>query len=260
MTFLFHKGKPYKWLNMIIDAHIHIGKWREKSFCGRQSSFDDCVRILKKCGIDGALVMTGDEGDNEKLLQSIKSHNPPPEIFFAFWINPKKKKNFLLLNKNKNLVKALKIHPSFLRKPITDDGFKIYLKWAEEQNKPCIVHCGRWKEVASYKLVLKIAKIYPCVNFILSHMGGDSPVIIRGAISDVQKKNLKNIYFGTESIREFWLIEEAIKKLGADRLIFGSDYNLNHPATFIAMIENLSCKEEEKEMILSKNFLKLMEG
>ena len=89
-------------------------------------------------------------------------------------------------------------------------------------------------------------------------MGGDSPTLVAGASNAIKERKLNNAYLGTESIREPWVVGRAIDTLGADRLIFGSDHNLNHPNSFIAVINALGLSNEEKAQIFGKNAQRLL--
>jgi predicted TIM-barrel fold metal-dependent hydrolase len=54
------------------------------------------------------------------------------------------------------------------------------------------------------------------------------------------------------------MLEYAVKTIGADRVLFGSDFSINCPATVLARIENAFLSEEEKGKILSGNLETLL--
>ncbi len=70
--------------------------------------------------------------------------------------------------------------------------------------------------------------------------------------------NLDNVFLGTESIRQFWLIEYAIKRLSSKRIIFGSDYNLNAPSAFLGVIQDAHLNEQQRQDILYKNAFNIL--
>jgi len=49
------------------------------------------------------------------------------------------------------------------------------------------------------------------------------------------------------------MLEYAVKSIGPDRVLFGSDFSINCPATVIARVENAFITEEQKRKILSEN-------
>jgi len=54
------------------------------------------------------------------------------------------------------------------------------------------------------------------------------------------------------------MMKEIIKKHGADRILFGSDYPWHLPSQEISLIRSLDISEEEKEMILGGNAARLL--
>jgi predicted TIM-barrel fold metal-dependent hydrolase len=54
------------------------------------------------------------------------------------------------------------------------------------------------------------------------------------------------------------MLEYAVQTIGPDRLLFGSDFSINCPATVLARIENALITEDQKRMILSENLQTLL--
>ena len=54
------------------------------------------------------------------------------------------------------------------------------------------------------------------------------------------------------------MLEYAVKTIGPDRVLFGSDFSINCPATVIARIEHAFITEEQKQKILSGNLQALL--
>jgi len=213
------------------------------------------MTALASAGVLEALVMTTDARDNEGLLAAVRSWRGPVSLYFAAWVDPEDPDVSLFLERNKHDIAAIKVHPSFARRPITDPAFGPCLEYAEANHLPVIVHCGRWREVAGFELAVRAAVSHPGCPFILSHMGGDSPSLVKEAVAAVRQ--LANVYLGTESIREYWVIAEAIDALGPGRLVFGSDFNLNHPATFLATIRAIGLDRASEALILGDNARRL---
>jgi predicted TIM-barrel fold metal-dependent hydrolase len=250
----------YDPLMRILDAHVHAGRWKEPSFCGRESHVADVVRVMRASGVSGALVMPTDEGDNKGLLAAVRAEQTGFPLRFAFWADPALPGNLALLEAESGSVSAIKIHPSFLRRPITDPAFGPYLDVAGELALPVLVHCGNWREVAGFDKALAVAVARPGVSFILGHMGGDNPPLVKATIQALASGGPANAFLGTESIRQYDLVQEALDRLGPARLVFGSDHNLNHPRSFIAVIEALEASAEDKAMILGGNLERLVPG
>jgi predicted TIM-barrel fold metal-dependent hydrolase len=54
------------------------------------------------------------------------------------------------------------------------------------------------------------------------------------------------------------VLEYAVKAIGPDRVLFGSDFSINDPSTVIARIEHAFLTEEQREKILSRNLEALL--
>ena len=93
---------------------------------------------------------------------------------------------------------------------------------------------------------------------IIAHLGGDQPSLCTSCASAVKESGLKNVYLGTESVREFYFVNRVVKTVGAGRVIFGSDYNLGLPKMYIPIIESLSISSEEKDLIFHRNISRLL--
>ena len=241
---------------MIIDSHIHIGKWSE-IFFNYESTVDDAVKVMKDSGVNAAVCMPTDSTPNIELFNQIRNIKEF-KFYFNAWINPSDSSLDNFLKENLKNISLFKIHPSFQKLRITDPSYEKYLIMASENNKPVVVHCGRWQEMAGYGIALEIAEKYDKLNLILAHMGGDQPAILLTCAQEIKKRKLSNVYLGTESVREFYFVNEAVKLVSPEKVIFGSDYNLGLPGMYIPVVDSLKISSADKELIFSGNILRLM--
>jgi signal transduction histidine kinase/predicted TIM-barrel fold metal-dependent hydrolase len=242
----------------IIDAHVHVGRWREPGFTPVIETPEETVRLYRTLQYRGVLAMPTDQGHNEELLQFVRAQQGPVQVRFACWISPDDPGSLGWVNRALDHVAAFKLHPSFLKRPITDPSFIPYLQLASDHGRPAVIHCGRWQEIAGFHHALEVARRYPELNLILSHMGGDSPLLVKELLDILVKEELPNVYLGTESIREYWLVLEAIQRLGPNRLVFGSDFNLNHPEVFRALIDHCGLSNVDRYLVFFGNINRLL--
>lgn len=241
----------------IIDGHIHIGQWSDV-FLNYNSTVGEAVKVMKESGVSSAIALPCDTFENEKLLKDILSVKDEFVFHFAAWINPEDKTLDKFLEDNSKNIKCLKFHPSFQRKNVLDESFKKYFDYAEDLKIPVIIHCGRWKEVASFDFPITLAKQRPDLNVILAHLGGDQPSLCTSCATSVKESGADNLYLGTESVREFYFVNKVVNTVGAEKVIFGSDYNLGLPKMYIPIVESLKISQEEKELIFSGNVSRLL--
>jgi len=88
-------------------------------------------------------------------------------------------------------------------------------------------------------------------------MGGDSPHLVRACVKEILRLGLGNCFLGTESIREPWLVRRAIDRTGPDRVVFGSDYNLNEPSAFLAVLRATGIGADAMAAVLGGNAAEL---
>jgi hypothetical protein len=99
---------------------------------------------------------------------------------------------------------------------------------------------------------------YPELTLVCAHWGGGLPFY---ALMPEVAKALSNVYFDTAASP--WLYRDEIFKhvteiLGAEKVLYGSDYPLMKQSKLVKSIRALSLSEESKSMILGGNAQRLL--
>lgn len=103
-----------------------------------------------------------------------------------------------------------------------------------------------------------LAQEYPDVNFIIPHLGSFADDWrAQLAITDHLVRH-PNIYTDTAGVRRFDLLEQAVKRAGAGKILFGSDGPWLHPGIELAKIKALRLSPQQEKLILGENFLNLI--
>jgi predicted TIM-barrel fold metal-dependent hydrolase len=246
------RGKP-----LIIDGHIHAGYWSRDYFYGRGVEFAEIDACLEECGIDGAVLTSTDLRRNDPVIEFMRSSARLRYWFFP-WVNPTDPGDLDYVRRRRADIHGIKLHPSVDRVRITDKRAKPFLEFASDNRLPVLVHCGRWQEMSSYGLALDAAALFPGADFMLSHMGGDRPDLVTGAVEGILERRLENAYLGIEGVREYWIVRQAIDRLGAERVVFGSDFPLGHPRMYLGLVEALGLGERERDLVLGGNALRIL--
>jgi predicted TIM-barrel fold metal-dependent hydrolase len=242
---------------LIIDGHIHAGYWSPKMFLGRGSSFEAMEQCLIECGIDGAILTSTDRRDNASVAAFIAGETKRKYWFFP-WLNPGVEADIDYARRNAGGIDGIKLHPSCDRIRVDDPRTQPLLQLAQDHGLAVMVHCGRWQEMSSYLFALDVAAKYPAIRFVLSHMGGDTPELEMGTIEGIAQGGLDNVLLGIEGVREYWAVQEAVDDLGADRVLFGSDFPLGHPRMYMGVVDALRITAEQKDLIMGGNALRLV--
>jgi predicted TIM-barrel fold metal-dependent hydrolase len=103
-----------------------------------------------------------------------------------------------------------------------------------------------------------LAQEYPDVNFIIPHLGSFADDWrAQLALIDHLVRH-PNMYADTSGVRRFDLLEQAVKRAGPAKFLFGSDGPWLHPGVELAKIRALRLPVVQENLILGRNFLNLI--
>lgn len=114
------------------------------------------------------------------------------------------------------------------------------------------------KGIAGPGLVYPFLSCFPDITTICAHWGGGLPFY---ALMPEVRETLDNVYFDTAASPFLYrtkIYRQVIDLVGADKVLFGSDYPVMSPARVIDEIRQASIKDEERELILSGNAVRLL--
>jgi predicted TIM-barrel fold metal-dependent hydrolase len=103
-----------------------------------------------------------------------------------------------------------------------------------------------------------LATEYPTVPFIIPHLG---------SFADDWKAQLAlidhlvrhpNVHTDTSGVRRFDLLEDAVRRAGARKLLFGTDGPWLHPGLELAKVRALRLSAAEERLVVGGNILRLM--
>ena len=99
---------------------------------------------------------------------------------------------------------------------------------------------------------------YPEVSFIIPHLGSfsDDWRAHKGLIDLMER--YPNVYTDTSGVRRFDLLEEAVARAGAGKILFGSDGPWLHPGLELAKVLALGLTKEDQYSILGNTLLRLI--
>ncbi len=239
---------------MIIDCHCHAGKG--DGLTGPWDTSAPLERYLARAryaGIARTVVFSVFHSDYElanRNVASIVARHSSRLIGFAF-VNPKDN--------------AGHVHDLVLE-AVTDYGFrgiKIHQHDGRVTREVCEV-ARKFRLPIIYDVMGEITTVelvaaeYPSVNFVIPHLGSfaDDYRIQLGFIDQLVR--CPNVYTDTAGIRRFDLLEEAVKRAGAHKVLFGSDGPFLHPGVELFKIRALGLTKMEEQRILGENLLGLI--
>ena len=244
----------------INDIHIHLG-WSDgiNNFFD-PNKLDDFISENKI----GEIALIPFEKDtalyNQKIIKLSKENK---RIHGFYWIHKNQVEDDLKVLRNEigNGLIGVKFHGSYENLPVSAETYQPIMHLLDEKQAVLLVHCGRYKDGSaesntSFLHGLQVARKFPRIRVILAHMGGNDTSIAKRAVESASK--LRNVYFDTSGTSTPYRIEYAVKALGKERILFGSDFPW---CSFRAMYYNVAdslLDEDEKYAILHDNFKKIV--
>lgn len=112
-------------------------------------------------------------------------------------------------------------------------------------------------EVAVVEL---LAREYPQVQFVIPHLGSFADDWrAQSALIDHLVRH-PNVYTDTSGVRRFDILKDAVRRAGAEKVLFGSDGPWLHPGLELAKVRLLGLPAADEGLILGTNALRLLAG
>ncbi len=112
--------------------------------------------------------------------------------------------------------------------------------------------------VGQASVVEMLAPQFPDVNFIIAHLGSFADDWRAQQQVVDQLVRFPNVYTDTSGVRRFDYIVQAVKRAGAQKVLFGSDGPWLHPGVELHKIRTLGLPAEQAALVLGGNILRLM--
>jgi uncharacterized protein len=102
-----------------------------------------------------------------------------------------------------------------------------------------------------------LADTFPDTTIVFPHLGGNRDDIF-ARIEIIAKHKNAHIDLSGSGIERVGILEKAVKEIGADRVLYGSDFTINEPSAVIARVRNAFLTPDEREKILFRNVERLL--
>ncbi|MEW6237931.1 MAG: amidohydrolase family protein [Candidatus Omnitrophota bacterium] len=242
---------------MITDCHVHIGK---SNWFHVYANADLLIDAADKAGIDRMMVtdftaLTYDmEEGNEYVRKQIALH---PNRLLGYFTVSSGRMGAKVVNDLERYVeeygfRGLKIYSTPPLLLIDDPYMYPILEKAAQWQIPVLAHSNA-QECES------LARRYPELILINAHMGNCPQANGDWHRAAIAAQQYPNIYLDTASSAfDNDMIEFAVEKAGAEKILFGSDSPLLDPILQIAKVTESDLAPEQQQLILHGNIDRLL--
>jgi predicted TIM-barrel fold metal-dependent hydrolase len=238
---------------MIVDCHCHAGQGD-----GLTGPWDTAARLERhlrraaRAGIDRTVIFAAFHSDyataNREVARMVASR-PDRLSGFAF-VHAERDRGRI-----RDLVGTAVRDYGFL-------GIKVHRHDARITREICeTARAFRvpvlYDVMGDTSVVELLAEEYPDVDFIIPHLGSFADDWrAQLAVIDHLVRHA-NVYADTAGVRRFDLLEQAVKRAGARKVLFGTDGPWLHPGVELAKVRALGLPPDDESLVVGGNIVRL---
>ena len=234
---------------MTIDFHCHIGQ----SLDGTIQTISQLKRNMKKYGIKKSVVFSFDEKNKtveEQSLNLLDISKKEKKIMPFLRFDPKKMQPSVLRTLLNKKFYGIKLHPRSENFDPSDRKLFPIFREIAKSGKPLLLHVKKYHlKHTDPMLAASLARKLPSLKLVIAHFVSVQPLVF----DYVKKHKLKNVYFDTSITGYKGYIERMGKKIGFNKILFGSDCPYSDQEVELLKIKKLSISKENKQKILERN-------
>lgn len=248
---------------VVIDAHAHLGPWY--NFHIPENDAVGMVRTMDAVGIDACIssphiaigpnyregnrqVMGAAEEFPGRIIPyvTINPNYPEAEIpeEIAYW-------------HERGPIRAFKIHPSCHRYKVDGPGYAPMFEYAREHSLPVLSHSWAGDSHGGPSLLSKLAEAMPTVKFLFGHSASSWAMVDEACEEAKRRENVFLDLTGSQLL--YMALETMVSRVGAERVLFGSDIPFIDPRPAVGRILMSRLSDDEKRQILGLNAQRVFE-
>ncbi len=245
-----------------IDTHAHLGPWFE---AGTTLTPDDLVARQVRAGIERTVVTSSTAiftdlvRGNEWTFEQAETRD---HLLVWLVLNPLRMQDSLdLLERYKEHPKlvGVKIHPNFHRYPADVRAtYRLFAK-IEPLGLAVLSHAEN-ESYSSPDRLRRLAEAFPGITLVAAHFGVGQPGQTEVAIDHISECRTANLVTDMATARALrsGIIEQMVKGIGAEKILFGTDMPLYEARAFPALLAAADISNDERELIAYRNAQRLI--
>lgn len=253
---------------VIIDAHVHMGKGYGIGGEKREADADYLIHLADRVGIDKLFVTNTFEcwydmhRGNEEVAEAMRRY---PDRIIGYITIPSSRfreeaMEEIEIRAKRDGFRGLKMLSRYIQIPQPGIRFSVNEPWtypilekAADLNLLVLLHCTP-EECEG------LAEAVSDARLLMAHMGGTQMAYGNWNRAIMVAEKYDNIYLDTtSSCIDMGMIETAVERIGAERVIYGSDIPLLNPYVQLEKVRSAEISEKDKDLILGGNIARILD-
>ena len=252
-----------------IDIHVHL---LDPGLDPSEEEMAKCVRLARRFGIErivmlGNLFLGWDDWTRPvpEAVSVVNTHTLNamaryPDLFIGLcYLNPEHPASFIQEETERCIVeggmRGIKLENAV---KATDARLDPIMHRAQDLGVPLLHHAwykanGQGEHESTPEEVADLAGRFPEVSIIMAHLGGGRE---RGVLDILDRPNMVVDTSGSQP--EAGLVGYAVRQLGAQRVLYGSDWPIRDFGAQIGRILDAGLSEEEESLVLYGNAARIL--
>lgn len=245
--------------NLIVDVHAHL---KHGDAAKTEYSAKDIIGVMDAAGIDRSVVFAMSTTTQQSIAFAEKAVTEYPKRLIPFLYALPNYQRPVLADIDDALAnrgfRGIKIHAGECR--LTPYVIDPVLELAGRRGAPCLIDAAGSADVAR-----RLAESFPRTTILFAHMGAymsrDTGMI--DAFIQVAA-DCENAYLDLSAVALVFKIEDAVRKVGSGKLIWGTDGPYKNPSlnayarSELEKVQRLAIPQADKDKILGGNIVKLL--
>ena len=235
---------------MVFDSHMHVGDF---PMFGVSLNGPGLVAAMKDAGIDDGVVFHPDNTLVERTVRELGS------VHALVWANPRNEdvvaETSRLLDSDEFV--GVKLHPLLDGYHPNDPAVHPIMETLRERGGAALIHCGHPIFTLPWSIEELVVE-FPDVPVILGHMGHGNIIYINAAIDVAERRD--NVYLESSGMPMHTKIAEAVRRVGRERVLFGSDVPFHDPAVELLKVQKSGLGDDDLEWVMGRSAEQLFLG
>ncbi|MFN7925182.1 MAG: amidohydrolase family protein [Bryobacteraceae bacterium] len=242
-------------MKALIDVHSHLGQY---SIGSMSADGDRLCALYRQAGVTHAVSFSieacygGIDAGNRSTLAHAAEQDMLSVMVVAHPSHYEPSRAWIAQARSNPKIVGIKLHPALGNWDLLS---RASLRLMEEAiapaGLPVLSHIGNDSPNSTIDKYLELAGRFPSVRFIAAHLGVGITGLADTAIDAWSRTPRENVWFDMGTLRAFLTgsVEALLRVVGPDRILFGTDAPLYHPAPFVRMLEALEIDDLARQRI-----------